>query len=206
MTSSRRIELVSIAMLVGACATPPPVAAPTPRAAVTPPESTPPPPPSNQPAKEYSCSVRVDVLGTPYEGRAEGSGTSTDPLKAKAELEACTKMRQGIGIDCTETERFLRGHTSSVTIKNQVQSAWYVVSLTPVLEEKTAMASSDLGGREACLAAVDNACKGAAAGSVCTPKHVGCEMDESGKNWNCQPLRRRVGGALVPSDPFVFER
>jgi hypothetical protein len=211
MTSSRLIELLSVALTASACATrspsaapratPPTVAAPAPSA-----DATPPTPPPSEPANEYSCTVKVDVLGTPYEGRGEGSGTSTVSFQAKAELEACAKMREGSGIDCKETERFLRGHTSSFTVKNQVGSGWYVVRLTPVLAEKTATASSDLGGREACLAAVDSACKGAPTGSVCTPKHVGCEMDESGKNWNCQPLRRRVGAALVPSEPFVFER
>jgi hypothetical protein len=152
--------------------------------------------------KEYSCSVKVDVLGTPYEGRAEGSGTSTDPFAAKAELEACARLREGSGIDCKETGRFLRGHTSSLSIKDYVGTVSYVVRLTPVVDEKTATASSDLGGREACLAAVGNACQDVAAGNVCTPKHVGCAHDETGKKWNCEPLRRRIGDALVPMEPL----
>lgn len=207
MTWSRRIELAQLALLAGACATrmPPPTPAPlvAPPAPSSRAEATPPAPPTaSESAKEYSCAVRVDVLGAAYEGRAEGSGTSTDPFAAKAELEACAKLREGSGIDCKETERFLRGHTSSLSLQNGVGRVSYVVRLTPVLEEKRATASSELGGREACLLAVDNACKGRPRGSVCTPKHVGCEQDATGKDWNCEPLRRRIGAALVPGDPF----
>lgn len=132
----------------------------------------------------------------------EGSGTSTEPFAAKAEFEACMKLREATNVDCTESDRYLRSITSSMKLTNGVGTVMVVVRLTPVLVVQHGSASSDLGGREACLAAVEDACKSAPAGSECTPKHVACRQDETGKKWSCEPLHRRVGELLVPRDPF----
>src|SRR5262245_54053770 len=206
MTSSLRIELPLAALVASACANhatqpsapPPQVVAATPSSAN---ENPPAPPPAASGA--YSCTVAVEALGERQEGRAEGSGTSTTQFQSQADQDACAKLRAAANIDCADSERYLRGTMSSVKLVNGKGTVMVVVKLTPILAVVNGTASSDVGGREACLAAVENACKTAPGGTECTSKNVACEEDSSGKVWTCGAQRRRLNAQpLVPSDPF----
>lgn len=160
-------------------------------------------PAQSEPALEYSCSVSVEALGATYEGRAGGTASSTDVFAAAAEADACKKLFDATGIDCKDDSRVLRSTMSQVKMAKSVTTAIKVVRLTTVAAVQKGEASSDLGGREACLAAVDIACRTAPVGSKCVPKHVSCEADATGKMWSCGPIRRQPfrGEALVPPDP-----
>jgi hypothetical protein len=198
MTRPFHAELL-VALFAVACARP--AVAPTP----TPPPAPNVPSSSREAAKSFSCEVTVEALGASFEGKADGKTASTAGLEPVAEADACKKLLQETGIDCGDDARVLRSTTSSVRMVNGVGSASYVVRLTSVAAVQKGSARSDLGGREACLAAVATACQGAPAGSECTPKHVSCTRDASGKNWTCGPVRRKplAGETLVaPDSPF----
>lgn len=165
------------------------------------------PPTPSDVVKEFSCSVSVEALGATYEGRAQGKGSSSDQFHAAAEADACKKLFDATKLDCHDDASVLA--STKALVKGGIVTN--VVRLTTVAAVQSGSGSSEAGGREACFAAVETACKTAPARSKCGPNNVSCEADATGKNWSCAPIRRDPfrGEALVPvdltlpADPFA---
>jgi hypothetical protein len=146
-----------------------------------------------EPSGAISCQVEVAALGETVTGEASGEG-KVDPSD-EAWRGACAALRAKHGLACEDEARVLRaGRQEQITVTNGHMTRLVRINLRPILAELEGAGASDRDYQDACLQAVERACRRAPKGSSCGPSGILCEPVAGHRTrWHCS---RRVRSLL----------
>ena len=161
--------------------------------------------PSEQPSQQkqrFRCEVEVSAVGKEVFGEAEREGEGD--LSQNAWRKACEALQTTYGLDCEHEGQSMRSSRSQrVNIVNGKMTQSLRIGLRPILGELRGKAGSNDSHKDACQAALDQACEQAPAGAECLDTSVGCEADATDPSlWRCSSDIRR--NHRVPEEPGLI--